>query len=52
MDDDKDRNEDSPAPVPTSPTLDEVLDRAGKRTGGSISFEAAVKALRQDRESH
>lgn len=34
------------------PTLDEVLDRAGGRAGGSISFEAAVAALRDDRARH
>jgi antitoxin FitA len=31
------------------PTLDEVLDRAGGRAGGSVSLTAAVKALREDR---
>lgn len=31
------------------PTLDEVLDRAGGRAGGSVSFEAAVGAVRDDR---
>lgn len=34
------------------PTLDEVLDRAGARAGGSVSFEAAVAALRDDRARH
>jgi plasmid stability protein len=32
-----------------SPTLEEVLDRAGGRAGGSVSFSAAVSALREDR---
>lgn len=31
------------------PTLDEVLDRAGGRAGGSIPLRAAVAALRSDR---
>jgi plasmid stability protein len=31
------------------PTVDEVLDRAGGRAGGSLSFEAAVEAVREDR---
>lgn len=31
------------------PTLDEVLDRAGGRSGGSLSLKAAVSALRSDR---
>jgi len=33
-----------------SPTLDEVLDRAGGRSGGSVGFEAAVAAVRADRD--
>lgn len=33
-----------------TPTLDEVLDRAGGRAGGSVSFKAAVAALRADRD--
>ncbi len=33
------------------PTLDEVLDKAGGRAGGHVSFEAAVAALREDREA-
>jgi plasmid stability protein len=32
-----------------TPTLDEVLDKAGGRAGGSVTFKAAVAALRQDR---
>jgi len=32
------------------PTIDEVLARAAGRAGGSVSFEAAVGALREDRE--
>ena len=31
------------------PTLDEVLARAGGRAGGSVTFEAAVGAVREDR---
>lgn len=33
-----------------SPTLEEILDRAGGRAGGSVSFETAVEALRDDRD--
>lgn len=32
------------------PTLEEVLDRAGNRSGGSITFESAVGAVRNDRD--
>jgi plasmid stability protein len=32
------------------PTLDEVLDRASSRTGGSISLAEAAAALRDDRD--
>ena len=32
------------------PTLDEVLDRAGGRAGGSAPFEVAVDAVRNDRD--
>jgi len=31
------------------PTVDEVLARAAGRAGGSVSFDAAVGALREDR---
>ena len=31
------------------PTVDEVLDRAGGRSGGSVPVKAAVKAVREDR---
>ena len=31
-------------------TLDEVLDRAGGRAGGRLSFDDAVTALRDDRD--
>ena len=34
-----------------SPTLDEVLDRAGNRTGGTLGFSDAVQAVRDDRDS-
>jgi hypothetical protein len=32
-----------------TPTVDEVLDRAGGRTGGSASLKAAVSVLREER---
>ena len=32
------------------PTLEEVLERAGTRSGGSVSSSAAVKAIRSDRD--
>jgi len=31
------------------PTVDEVLDRAGGRAGGSITFAAAARSVREDR---
>lgn len=31
------------------PTVDEILERAGGRAGGSVSFRAATKAVRSDR---
>jgi len=31
------------------PTLDEVLERAGGRAGGSVTFDASADALRDDR---
>jgi hypothetical protein len=34
----------------SQPTLDEILDRAGGRSGGSVPFKAAVAALRADRD--
>jgi hypothetical protein len=34
------------------PTLDEVLARAGGRSGGSIPTEAAVQTVRDDRARH
>jgi antitoxin FitA len=33
-----------------TPTLDEVLDRAGGRAGGALSFQEAVEAVRHDRD--
>jgi plasmid stability protein len=33
------------------PTLEEVLDRAGGRAGGSVTLKAAVAAVRSDRAS-
>jgi hypothetical protein len=32
------------------PTLDEVLDRAGGRAGGSVPLAAATRAIRADRD--
>lgn len=34
----------------SEPTLDEVLDRAGGRSGGSVPLKQAVAALRADRD--
>ncbi len=34
-----------------TPTLEEVFERAGSRTGGNIGLEAAVAAVRADRDS-
>jgi plasmid stability protein len=34
------------------PTLDEVLDRAGSRSGGSAPLQEIVEFLRADRDSH
>jgi len=34
----------------STPTLDEILDRAGGRAGGNLSFSDAVKAVRDDRD--
>lgn len=34
----------------SEPTLDEVLDRAGGRSGGSVSLETAVSTLQADRD--
>jgi plasmid stability protein len=33
----------------SSPTVDEVLERAGGRAGGSIPFSVAADAVREDR---
>jgi plasmid stability protein len=32
-----------------SPTLEEVLERAGGRSGGSLPFSSATELLREDR---
>ncbi|MGO2840219.1 MAG: FitA-like ribbon-helix-helix domain-containing protein [Corynebacterium variabile] len=32
------------------PTLDEILDRAGRRSGGTASFDEATAAVRADRD--
>ncbi|OUZ07361.1 hypothetical protein BHE97_17430 [Aeromicrobium sp. PE09-221] len=34
----------------STPTVDEVLDRAGGRAGGRLSFSEAVEALQADRD--
>jgi antitoxin FitA len=34
----------------SQPTLEEVLDRAGGRSGGSVPLETAVATLRADRD--
>jgi len=34
----------------STPTLEEVLDRAGGRAGGSVSFREAARAVRQNRD--
>ena len=34
----------------SAPTVDEVLDRAGGRAGGSLTFFAAAEAVREDRD--
>jgi plasmid stability protein len=33
----------------STPTLEEILDRASGRAGGSVPFSAAAEALREDR---
>ena len=34
-----------------TPTLEEVLDRAGGRAGGRLPLKSAVKAVRSDRDA-
>lgn len=34
----------------STPTVEEIMDRAGGRAGGSASFAAATEALREDRD--
>lgn len=34
----------------SQPTVDEVLERAAMRTGGSLSLAAAARAVRADRD--
>jgi hypothetical protein len=36
----------------SAPTIDEVLERAGGRSGGSLSFRDATEWLREDRDRH
>jgi hypothetical protein len=33
-----------------SPTVEDVLDRAGGQAGGSVAFDVATRALREDRD--
>lgn len=33
-----------------APTLDEILDRAGSRAGGSVTLDEATAAIRADRD--
>ena len=35
-----------------TPTLEEVLDRAGGRAGGQAPLRKAVRAIRSDRDTH
>ena len=35
----------------SSPTLEEVLERAGQRAGGRVSTRDAVRAVRADRDA-
>ena len=35
----------------TQPTLEEVLERAGQRAGGRVSFRDAAKAVRAERDA-
>ncbi|RRQ28407.1 hypothetical protein DK926_08455 [Rhodococcus sp. Eu-32] len=34
----------------SQPTVSEVLERAGRRSGGSVSFSEAAAAVREDRD--
>jgi hypothetical protein len=34
----------------TTPTIDEVLDRAGGRAGGQVSIATAIEIIRDDRD--
>jgi antitoxin FitA len=34
----------------SEPTLEEILDQAGSRTGGSVSLNSAVESIRSDRD--
>jgi len=34
----------------SSPTLEEILDLAGGRAGGSVPFAGAVRVLKEDRD--
>ncbi|HVA43959.1 MAG TPA: hypothetical protein VNF50_10795 [Acidimicrobiales bacterium] len=35
-----------------TPTLEEVLDRAGRRAGGRAGLEEAAQVIRSERQSH
>ncbi|MFN8108407.1 MAG: hypothetical protein U0Y82_00945 [Thermoleophilia bacterium] len=34
----------------STPTVEEIMERAGGRAGGSVSFAAAADAVREDRD--
>ena len=34
----------------STPTVEEIMERAGGRAGGSVSFAAATEVLRNDRD--
>lgn len=34
----------------STPTVEEIMDRAGGRAGGAASFSAVTEALREDRD--
>ncbi|MGH9057605.1 MAG: FitA-like ribbon-helix-helix domain-containing protein [Acidimicrobiales bacterium] len=35
----------------STPTVEEIMERAGGRAGGSVTFAAATKVVREDRDS-
>jgi hypothetical protein len=36
----------------SKPTIKELMDRVGKRTGGDVSFEFATRVIRKERDAH